>query len=92
MICPKCKKKVKVLDLAIDNYHSEMYKKLHCEDCSYTFFTVEFEVEENKQFKKIWHKYKRRKKYGKRSTDYKKYPRWVNPSMFANLKDLEDKK
>ena len=51
MICPKCKSKAKTVAGAINKEHDEVYRKRVCTECGYKFYTVEFPVEPNIQFK-----------------------------------------
>lgn len=51
MFC-KCKNKSKVVDTR--STYNEVYRKHYCESCGRTFYTIEFEVEENEQFENEW--------------------------------------
>lgn len=76
MKCPKCGGDVRIVDIvrAADN---ELWRKKKCEDCKRIFYTIEFEVEENQQFKEEWEVYIRTRKHKKESDmdlqEYRKY-------------------
>lgn len=58
MKCPICEGKIATVDvLNVDE--NEIYRKKKCELCGHVFFTAEFEVAENKVFKKEWQKHYR---------------------------------
>ena len=49
MKCPKCGGEVKLLE-SINTPSNEIYRKRKCKDCKKIFYTIEFEVEDNKRF------------------------------------------
>ena len=54
MKCPKCdSKKTSVVNKLISQ-DNEVYKKRACIACGHIFYTTEFEVDFNEQFKKEW--------------------------------------
>lgn len=60
MYCPKCNE-AKLRNIKSVNVPwNEIYKQKKCLSCGHTFYTVEFEVEPNKRFKKEWCLYDRR--------------------------------
>ena len=60
MNCPNCDGKTFVKDCVKSK--SEDYRKRVCESCGYSFFTVEFETENNESFERKWRKNHRRYK------------------------------
>ena len=62
MNCPNCKGKVTVRDTVHVEKANEIYRKRKCTDCGHTFFTVEFEVDDDDALKGIWAKNYRTKK------------------------------
>lgn len=60
MKCPKCNGTVQSVDIAHNNKDNEIYRKRLCTECQFEFYTVEFEVEDNAQFRKAWNKHHRR--------------------------------
>lgn len=56
MLCPKCGGAVHVKKVRHDYEENEVFRELECKLCENIFHTVEFEVEENESFKKIWKK------------------------------------
>lgn len=61
MLCPKCEGKTKVVDMSYNYVWDEQYRKRVCTNCGHTFYTAEFEVEEDKRFKKEWNRGYRKK-------------------------------
>lgn len=55
MKCPKCQGKVQTIYTAAAN-DEEIYRQKKCLTCGHTFFTIEFEVAYDEQFKKEWNK------------------------------------
>ena len=51
MVCSKCNGKVRVADTFQTN-NNETYRRKKCEDCSYNFYTIEFEVEYSEELEK----------------------------------------
>lgn len=49
MKCPKCGGEIKLLE-SINTPSNEIYRKRKCKDCKKIFYTIEFEVEDNKRF------------------------------------------
>ena len=60
MTCPKCNKDTTVLD-TVHSPDNETYRLRVCKFCGHKFYTAEFEVEANKEFKKVWNRYYRKK-------------------------------
>ena len=60
MNCPECNGKTTVNDYV--KMEDENYRKRICVCCGHTFFTTEFEVENNEKFKNAWRRYHRRNK------------------------------
>ena len=54
MVCPKCGGKTHVRDNSGNKDTNENYRQRVCKECGHRFYTVEFEVEEDKLFKKSW--------------------------------------
>lgn len=54
MVCPKCGGKTTVFDSSFNSETNEYYRARRCRVCNHEFFTMEFEVEYNEQFKKDW--------------------------------------
>lgn len=52
--CPECGGLLVTKDIVYNPEHEETYRKRGCIQCGYTMFTVEFEVENNKQFQHEW--------------------------------------
>ena len=44
MICPKCKGKLRTID-TVNTPDNEVYRRRHCKECGYEFYTIEFEAE-----------------------------------------------
>lgn len=69
MKCPECGGKTTVYDNSFNPDTNEHSRKRKCLVCGHRFYTMEFEVECNEQFKKDWEKHhrltelKKRKKY-----------------------------
>ena len=53
MKCPKCQGAIRVTD-TVSTPLCEVYRRRKCVECDHTFFTVEFEVEQNEKFMKEW--------------------------------------
>lgn len=62
MNCPKCYGKTTVRDCV--NTSEENYRKRACASCGHIFFTIEFEAEDNENFKKVWGRNYRKHKKG----------------------------
>lgn len=62
MKCPKCGEKTRIIDVANVPETSEKYRKRECESCNHIFYTIEFEVENNEEFRKIWRTHSRKYK------------------------------
>lgn len=66
MKCPKCNSDSLVKCTRHDYKENEVFRERKCNVCGERFFTVEFPVEENEDFKKIWRqlqdKYKKQKR------------------------------
>lgn len=60
MYCPKCGRVAGQLDHIVTD-QKEIYRERYCKACDYKFYTVEYEVENNSQFKKEWRKYHKKK-------------------------------
>lgn len=54
MNCPNCKVKSYVLDAVNNTVEHETYRKRKCRGCGKVFFTLEFEVENDKPFMRKW--------------------------------------
>ena len=54
MNCPKCNGKAKVNRTALDPETKEFYRRRICEKCGHAFYTIEFEIEDTPEFRKIW--------------------------------------
>ena len=55
MICPKCGGKTKQNNGSIKNTEvAEVYRCRTCTVCKHIFYTIEFEVEYDAEFKKLW--------------------------------------
>ena len=50
MVCPKCGGKLHTEDVRNNPETNEVYRKRRCYICDYVFFTMEFEVERDKNF------------------------------------------
>lgn len=57
MNCPKCGKETVVWD--ISKAPDELYRKRKCKVCGHKFCTIEYEVENDENFRKEWVKYNR---------------------------------
>ena len=53
MVCPKCGGKIHVVD-NVNTNENETYRQKECRKCGYIFYTVEFEVDNDKSLKYIW--------------------------------------
>lgn len=60
MVCPKCGGDVRSTN-TVQAEHNETFRSRKCRDCGHLIYTVEFEVEPNKQFKKEWNRYLRQR-------------------------------
>lgn len=62
MHCPKCEHlKTKVVDTVYNKTDDEFYRRRVCLKCRHRFYTVEFIIEDNEQFRKLWNKHYRGK-------------------------------
>lgn len=59
MVCPKCKGKTKVVDVVHNTDANESYRFRKCRHCGFKFYTVEFEVDYDEQFRRNWTDYRR---------------------------------
>lgn len=64
MTCPVCKGKIRVTDVTHTS-DNETYRQKRCVKCGHTFYTVEFEVEDDKTLRDILRKYARQYAYKK---------------------------
>ena len=62
MTCPKCKGKVKVLDVVNNPNANLTYRKRKCKKCGYEFGTIEETTVMDAAFKKAWHLFYRKSK------------------------------
>lgn len=60
MVCPKCSGETRVIDVV--KAKNENYRRILCKSCGHTFFTVEYETENNEIFRKNWNRNNRRYK------------------------------
>ena len=51
MTCPKCDGKLKIRSTLLSD-ENEVYRQKKCLSCGYLFYTIEFEVENNKLLQK----------------------------------------
>lgn len=70
MLCPECDSKLKVYDTS--DAGDEVYRLRECPECGHRLYTVEFEVQPDKKFRKAWcenHRFrdKKRKQKEKKS-------------------------
>jgi transcriptional regulator NrdR family protein len=65
MVCPNCGGNSKVIDVVYNPNDNERYRRRECLVCGSRFYTTEFIVDDDKQFKKCWSEYSvtTRKKY-----------------------------
>lgn len=61
-MCPECGGRSNVIDNSYNSKCKELYRKRKCEECGTEFFTVEFEAVCNRQFKREWWLYHKKKK------------------------------
>ena len=54
MKCPKCGGKTRVRDNVNNEKTNERYRQRKCLECGHTFYTIEFEVDDDTQFRKDW--------------------------------------
>mgnify|MGYP003410388916 FL=1 len=54
MLCSKCGSNTRVTKVRHDYEENEVFREHECRVCKGRFHTVEFEVEENESFNKIW--------------------------------------
>lgn len=54
MFCPKCGGKTRVVDYSHINDDNSTYRKRKCNVCSHVFYTCEFEVDRDEQFRNDW--------------------------------------
>lgn len=52
--CPKCGEAARVIDSCRNIDDNEMYRKNACVACKHTFFSVEYEIEDDAAFKRKW--------------------------------------
>ena len=53
MVCPKCGGKIHVVD-NVNTNENETYRQKECRKCGHVFYTVEFEVDNDKNLKDTW--------------------------------------
>lgn len=58
MKCSTCGGNTYITDTIVTP-NNEIYRQKKCKDCKKIFYTIEFEVEENKKFMDEWEVYKR---------------------------------
>lgn len=54
MLCPKCGCDTKICDTRYDKKENEVFRRHVCKSCRNEIFTIEFEIENNSKFAKIW--------------------------------------
>lgn len=54
MICPKCGGDTRVGDTRYEEKENEIFRRRVCKNCSNEFFTVEFGIEVDDKFMKLW--------------------------------------
>lgn len=54
MTCPKCKGKLRIIDIVHNPTEDEKYRLYKCPDCGHSIFTVEYEVVLNQRFEEDW--------------------------------------
>ena len=59
MKCPACGGKVKILDTRQNDEDHETYRHRRCEECSYDYYTTEYEVEPTMDFMLTWQRFYR---------------------------------
>ena len=59
MKCPDCGGDLKVYDNAYNPDAQEMYRKRRCTSCKKKVCTLEYVVDEDDYFQKVWYKYNR---------------------------------
>lgn len=59
MTCPRCGGRVAVCNNAHNTDTNEIYRKRKCLACGHRIATIEFEVEQDENFKREWSKYLR---------------------------------
>ena len=64
MTCPKCNGKLQITDIVHNPKEHETYRLKKCRSCKYIFFTVEYEVIQNRRFAEDWAEYHRAHKKG----------------------------
>ena len=71
MLCSECGGVSKVCDTRYDGKENEVFRHHMCNDCLHEFFTIEFEIENNKKFANMWKKLTRGagKSYGYRKNE-----------------------
>lgn len=72
MKCDKCMGKTTVCD-TVHTKENETYRRRKCLICDSVFFTMEFEVDANAEFKKEWRKAHRATKPSRTKESRKKY-------------------
>lgn len=55
MTCPVCGGKTRVADI-VHTPENEVYRRVECRDCGHSFYTVEYEIENDKTLRDIWRK------------------------------------
>lgn len=58
MKCPECKNKIVVVD-EVRTPDNEVYRRNRCSECGHLFYSVEYEIEADKQLRDIWRKNKK---------------------------------
>ena len=56
MKCPKCGGKFSPVKNTTVTEENEVYRRRRCKSCGHTFYTIEFQVEENELFMNDWYK------------------------------------
>lgn len=55
MTCPRCGGKTRVIDTVNSLEESEIYRKRKCCDCELAFYTTEYVVKNDMEFRKTWY-------------------------------------
>lgn len=63
MTCPRCEGKVGVIDNTSNPNTNENYRLRKCLECGKKFYTIEMEVETNKEFLDLWYRNHRHEAY-----------------------------
>lgn len=61
MKCPICEGDIKVID-SVNGSDNVIYRKRRCDKCKHVFYTAEFEVTPDSQFKREWNDHYRNRK------------------------------